>query len=194
MCIRDRRHAAWERLGTTADVESPTDAYRRLRMAMLEAERSKLLKIRDTGNVSSEVLDEALGDADLEESMLTTLHQRQIAAHGVLRTPERNRGDCEHLRDADDGRSVVPLTPEGCAECLAHGKTNWVALRRCLDCGPVRCCDSSPDRHATEMCIRDRPGRVHGRRRLPESWPRPCPPRAGSSLSRPSSSRTPSAT
>ncbi|SMO78915.1 Na+/H+ antiporter [Propioniciclava tarda] len=144
-----RRHAAWERLGTTADVESPTDAYRRLRMAMLEAERGKLLKIRDTGNVSSEVLDEALGDADLEESMLTTLHQRQIAARGVLRTPERNRGDCEHLRDADDGRSVVPLTPEGCAECLADGKTNWVALRICLDCGHVGCCDSSPDRHAT---------------------------------------------
>ena len=32
--------------------------------------------------------------------------------------------------------------------CLEEG-TQWVALRRCLDCGTVSCCDSSPGRHAT---------------------------------------------
>lgn len=25
----------------------------------------------------------------------------------------------------------------------------WVHLRRCLDCGHIGCCDSSPNKHAT---------------------------------------------
>jgi uncharacterized UBP type Zn finger protein len=44
-------------------------------------------------------------------------------------------------------RPVVPLTPEGCAECLSTG-SRWVHLRLCLTCGHVGCCDSSPNRHA----------------------------------------------
>ncbi|MFD3520025.1 UBP-type zinc finger domain-containing protein [Streptomyces sp. NPDC058653] len=44
-------------------------------------------------------------------------------------------------------RSVEPLTPEGCEECLRLG-TPWVQLRLCLTCGHVGCCDSSPLRHA----------------------------------------------
>ncbi|MBU1801476.1 MAG: UBP-type zinc finger domain-containing protein [Actinobacteria bacterium] len=31
---------------------------------------------------------------------------------------------------------------------MADG-TRWVALRECLACGHVACCDSSPKRHAT---------------------------------------------
>ncbi len=50
-------------------------------------------------------------------------------------------------------RPVSAPTPEGCAECLGLG-TAWVHLRRCLTCGHVGCCDSSP------MC--------HGRRHAPE--------------------------
>ncbi|MBA3529521.1 MAG: UBP-type zinc finger domain-containing protein, partial [Propionibacteriaceae bacterium] len=34
-----------------------------------------------------------------------------------------------------------------CAACLAEG-TRWVALRQCLECGNVGCCDSSPGQHA----------------------------------------------
>lgn len=37
----------------------------------------------------------------------------------------------------------------GCAECAADGATNWVALRMCMQCGHVGCCDSSPMRHAS---------------------------------------------
>lgn len=147
---RRRSHAAWERLSTDDTVESPTEAYRRLRTDMLHAERTKLLQIRDSGKVASDVLDEALRDSDVEESMLTGLQARsEEAAHDILRTPEQNRGDCEHLREADDGRCVMPGTPEGCAECLALGE-QWVALRICLDCGHVGCCDSSPRQHATK--------------------------------------------
>ena len=34
-----------------------------------------------------------------------------------------------------------------CETCVVEG-TRWVALRRCLACGNVACCDSSPERHA----------------------------------------------
>ncbi|WP_433430988.1 UBP-type zinc finger domain-containing protein [Nonomuraea sp. CA-141351] len=53
---------------------------------------------------------------------------------------------CEHLSKADD---PVAKTPEGCEECLAVGG-RWVHLRRCLECGHIGCCDSSPGKHATK--------------------------------------------
>ncbi|MCC5576992.1 UBP-type zinc finger domain-containing protein [Microtetraspora sp. AC03309] len=52
---------------------------------------------------------------------------------------------CEHLEAAG---SPAAVTPQGCEECLATG-THWVHLRKCLDCGHIGCCDSSPGRHAT---------------------------------------------
>ncbi|MFF4621133.1 UBP-type zinc finger domain-containing protein [Nonomuraea jabiensis] len=53
---------------------------------------------------------------------------------------------CEHLSQADD---PAAKTPEGCEECLAVGG-RWVHLRRCLECGHIGCCDSSPAKHATQ--------------------------------------------
>ncbi|WP_336205626.1 UBP-type zinc finger domain-containing protein [Nonomuraea sp. LPB2021202275-12-8] len=53
---------------------------------------------------------------------------------------------CEHLAKADDPQA---RTPEGCEECLAAGG-RWVHLRRCLACGHIGCCDSSPSKHATK--------------------------------------------
>jgi CPA1 family monovalent cation:H+ antiporter len=53
---------------------------------------------------------------------------------------------CEHMNfDAE----AEPRTPEGCEECLAEGRL-YVHLRKCVECGHVGCCDSSPGRHATE--------------------------------------------
>ncbi|MFB9681810.1 ubiquitin carboxyl-terminal hydrolase 14 [Streptosporangium vulgare] len=52
---------------------------------------------------------------------------------------------CEHILQAQD---PPPRTPEGCEECLAEGG-RWVHLRRCLSCGHIGCCDSSPGKHAT---------------------------------------------
>jgi hypothetical protein len=42
----------------------------------------------------------------------------------------------------------VPPSGPGCAECDEVGGW-WVHLRRCAQCGAVRCCDSSPHQHAT---------------------------------------------
>jgi uncharacterized UBP type Zn finger protein len=51
--------------------------------------------------------------------------------------------ECTHR---DQIKSVVPES-ETCAECLKEG-TKPVALRLCLSCGHVGCCDSSVGLHA----------------------------------------------
>ena len=56
--------------------------------------------------------------------------------------------ECTHLDQIED----VEPSAEGCEECLQMGDT-WVHLRECLSCGHVGCCDSSPNRHATEHPI-----------------------------------------
>jgi CPA1 family monovalent cation:H+ antiporter len=53
--------------------------------------------------------------------------------------------NCDHLSQAGDPPA---RTSEGCEECLAVGG-RWVHLRRCLTCGHIGCCDSSPGKHAT---------------------------------------------
>ena len=51
---------------------------------------------------------------------------------------------CPHV---DQIQQVTP-SGDGCEECLKAGG-RWVHLRLCLTCGTVRCCDSSPNRHAS---------------------------------------------
>ncbi len=57
---------------------------------------------------------------------------------------------CDHLTDlpVTDGRVGEAPGTDGCVDCLAIGG-RWVHLRRCIACGHVGCCDSSPNRHAT---------------------------------------------
>ena len=51
---------------------------------------------------------------------------------------------CRHRKEIRDVRPDGP----GCAECLARGD-GWVHRRMCLTCGAQRCCDSSPNQHAS---------------------------------------------
>ena len=44
--------------------------------------------------------------------------------------------------------SVKPARRYECEECVKIGAT-WVHLRTCQACGTTRCCDNSPNRHAT---------------------------------------------
>jgi Zn-finger in ubiquitin-hydrolases and other protein len=53
---------------------------------------------------------------------------------------------CKHL---DQIRIEPPESVEGCEDCLRIG-ARWVHLRVCLTCGHVDCCDSSPNRHASQ--------------------------------------------
>ena len=53
---------------------------------------------------------------------------------------------CTHLRAIT---SIKPPQRIECAECVASGD-EWVHLRTCQECGVTRCCDSSPNRHASK--------------------------------------------
>ncbi|GAB2971301.1 cation:proton antiporter domain-containing protein [Nocardioides montaniterrae] len=141
--IEQRNFAAWERLGTTAGVESPSDRYSRWRTAMIEAERARVLEVRSTGSVPSEVVAEVLAMLDLEESMLDAAdaERAEIRAAGV----RVQRDGCDHIASTPLQDPPAELV---CGPCLEAGSP-WVALRMCLTCGAVGCCDSSPLRHAT---------------------------------------------
>jgi monovalent cation/hydrogen antiporter len=68
-----RTFGAWERLGGGrghANSETPTATYRRLRRAMLEAERDVFVQLRDDRRIDDEVLRRVLLELDLEEAML----------------------------------------------------------------------------------------------------------------------------
>jgi monovalent cation/hydrogen antiporter len=142
--IEQRNFAAWERLGTTADQESPSELYSRVRLEMIQAERGRVLEIRSSGAVASEVISDVLSMLDVEESMLDISRQSREEIRNVAAV--RRTGDsCDHLADTP---AVETVGEPECADCLRDG-TTWVALRQCLACGNVGCCDSSPSRHAT---------------------------------------------
>ena len=52
------------------------------------------------------------------------------------------------MRPRLDFPAIETVADPECGDCLREG-TAWVALRQCLECGNVGCCDSSPRRHAT---------------------------------------------
>jgi CPA1 family monovalent cation:H+ antiporter len=142
--IEQRNFAAWERLGTVADQESPSELYSRVRLAMLQAERERVLDIRRSGQVASEVVRDVLAMLDVEESMLDL--SRQSREERRLTAAQRRTGaSCGHL---DETPAIETVEEPQCGDCLREG-TAWVALRQCLECGNVGCCDSSPRRHAT---------------------------------------------
>jgi CPA1 family monovalent cation:H+ antiporter len=142
--IEQRNFAAWERLGTTADQETPTELYSRVRLEMIDAERSRVLEIRRSGTVASEVISEVLSMLDVEESMLDISQQSREELRATV-SVRRTGASCEHL---DTTPAIETVAEPECGDCLREG-TTWVALRQCLECGNVGCCDSSPRRHAT---------------------------------------------
>ncbi len=142
-----RSNALWERLGRSQEeLETPQATYRRLRLEMLDAERTSVLEARDRGGYDDEVLRTALTAIDIEESILDRIDDAESRLDDDLRSPPRPSGDCSHLKAAP--RVATARTPGACEECLRDG-TRWVHLRLCLACGHVGCCDSSVGRHAT---------------------------------------------
>lgn len=65
----DRANQVWERLGDPHH-EPPTEAFRRLRLSMITAERHVFVKARDVGQIPEEVLRQVELELDLEELML----------------------------------------------------------------------------------------------------------------------------
>ncbi len=142
--IEQRNFAAWERLGTVADQEAPSELYTRVRLEMIAAERQRVLDIRKSGTVASEVVSDVLSMLDVEESMLDIGEERR----DELRVTSAFRRTGDACPDLDAFPAVPTVEDPECGDCLREG-TAWVALRQCLECGNVGCCDSSPQRHAT---------------------------------------------
>ncbi|HUP99810.1 MAG TPA: Na+/H+ antiporter [Aeromicrobium sp.] len=138
----DRTNAVWERLG---GLETPSAQYSRARAAMLEHERAAVLDLRRRGTIDQAILRRVLAALDVEESILDTVETESTAdREDDLRV---YTGNCDHLRAFCSRDTPPPRTPGACEECLRDG-TTWVALRLCLTCGHVGCCNSSPSMHA----------------------------------------------
>lgn len=143
--LDQRNFAAWERLGTVGDRESPSELYNRIRQAMIAAERRRVLEIRDAGSVPSEVVEDVLALLDVEESMLDVAADERREIREAMSV--RATGDsCE---DLEEHPAIDTVEDPSCQACIDAG-VQWVALRQCLTCGEVGCCDSSPLQHATE--------------------------------------------
>jgi monovalent cation/hydrogen antiporter len=143
--IEQRNFAAWERLGTVADQEAPSEVYTRVRLEMIAAERARVLDIRRAGTVASEVISDVLAMLDVEESMLDVSQEGREEIRVSVAARRRTGESCA---DLDVYPAVETVAEPECIDCLREG-TAWVALRQCLECGHVGCCDSSPRRHAT---------------------------------------------
>ncbi|WP_226344339.1 Na+/H+ antiporter [Agilicoccus flavus] len=151
-----RADAHWEGLAGSgrAGWSPPGASYRRLRAAMIDAERDAVLEVRARGDVDHEVLAGVMNALDIEESMIADLAERldrTSSTAGVavdhVAAPASVAGECEHLR-ADEGRPDPEPRSQTCPICEAEG-LNPVHLRLCLTCGFVGCCDSSQGRHAS---------------------------------------------
>jgi len=56
------------------------------------------------------------------------------------------KGACAHVGEIT---TVKQPNSYECEECVKIG-SGWVHLRTCQTCGTTRCCDSSPNRHASK--------------------------------------------
>jgi hypothetical protein len=55
-------------------------------------------------------------------------------------------GACTHIRAL---AAVKQAAQRACEDCVKIGG-RWVHLRTCQTCGGTRCCDSSPNQHASK--------------------------------------------
>jgi monovalent cation/hydrogen antiporter len=139
-------NAVWERLAMSdPSAETPSRTFRRLRVAMLQAERKVVVDVHRSGSVAPEVLEAVMERLDTEEAMLSAFADGAAVGRREVLVPDRPSG-CAHLRT--EPAMAVPNSPDACVDCSALGISDWVALRMCLRCGNVGCCDSSPRRHA----------------------------------------------
>jgi CPA1 family monovalent cation:H+ antiporter len=146
--ISARPEAMWEMLGRSDGGETPSEQYRRLRLQTLQVERDEVLKIRSSGTIDHDVLEQVLASLDIEESTLALASRRAdqlVDEDEEVATPEAAAGSCLHLDRAP--HEIATLGLDVCEDCIREG-TRTVHLRICLHCGKVGCCDSSPGRHA----------------------------------------------
>ena len=119
--LEQRNFAAWEQLGdSSAEHETPSQTYSRLRLAMIDAERGKVLEVRKGGQVPHEVVRDVLAMLDIEESMLDHAVETDEGRVGAEKEAGRAVGNtCEDLDNAPD--DIEQNTPGECEECVRDG-------------------------------------------------------------------------
>ncbi len=136
------------------DEETPSESYARLRLEMLDAERAKVLHGAEHRH------DPARGRRG---------RARRARRGGVhARHPQRAAGRARERRDGQRHRghdrssastsrrhraTSSSRVERECEDCVRDGFTQWVHLRKCLECGHMACCDSSPT-PAREQALR----------------------------------------
>jgi len=63
-----------------------------------------------------------------------------------VRGTEMTEGACSHI---DAIETVKHPKRQECEECVKIG-ARWMHLRVCQECGTTRCCDDSPNKHASK--------------------------------------------
>src|SRR5690348_13511125 len=64
------------------------------------------------------------------------------------------QGSCAHIETI---KTIKHAKRRECEDCVKSG-SSWVHLRICQECGGTRCCDDSPNRHATQHARASNPG------------------------------------
>ena len=121
--IDQRNFAAWERLGTVADEETPSELYSRVRTEMIAAERARVLEIRSEGRVPSDVVAEVLAMLDVEESMLDIAIQSREELKTAVSEYHPRGEECAELEQYP---AVETDAEPVCRRCLDDGM-RWVA-------------------------------------------------------------------
>ncbi|WP_253661584.1 UBP-type zinc finger domain-containing protein [Williamsia maris] len=76
---------------------------------------------------------------------------RRSVMHRLISPSDVEPEGCDDLRAtaADPADDPMPGPQNACQGCAEEGVEHWAHLRRCLSCGYIGCCDSSPRKHAT---------------------------------------------
>ena len=144
--LDQRNFAAWERLSTDSDRESPSDLYARVRLAMLEAERRAGAGDPRAPAPSPPRWSPTYWPCSTSRSRCSTSRPRSVATNARPRSARLTGGSCP---DLERYPAVETAEDPVCQLCLDEGY-QWVSLRQCLECGDVACCDSSVMQHATK--------------------------------------------
>ena len=166
--LEQRNFAAWERLATVEGQESPSDQYNRIRQAMIQAERERVLEIRDAGSVPSEVVEDVLAMLDIEESMLDLAAEDRAGLQNAMSV--RRTGDsCDDLEQYPAVDTVE--------DPAARPASTWASRGSRCASASVAVTSAAATRHRCGT-----PPSTSTRRRT-RSWSPPSPARTGAGAS-----------
>ena len=147
-----RNIAAWERLGSThPDEETPSEAYARLRLEMLEAEREQGAarpQHRRRSRTRSSRTCSRRSTSRSRCSTSATPGATELEGAEAVRGVAGTIAACEHLRGGAARRRVGRSSSSARTAC-ARASPPGCTCASASSCGHMACCDSSPRQHAS---------------------------------------------